>query len=151
MMKPAGHILMSTCLATCLQSFTACMRRVPVFQQQVVHKVTNQSCAHSCMCEQSLYTCWTKKIRLTDKILTVEFGCYIGDKTVTIDANPMHIVVHSSILNQPCTACIGFALIVTTLLSIVTKDHTHTHTHTCFADIFFCCRTSCTTAHRHLL
>ena len=63
---------------------------------------------------------------------------FIGDKTVTIDANPMRLV--HSILCCPCTTRrIGCGLlIVNVLLPIKTQNYTH---------VLFCCRTICTTAY----
>ena len=60
----------------------------------------------------------------TDKILTIGFfDLPIDAKIVITDANPMPLV--HFILYRCCTTGIGFALVITFLASIETKDYTH--------------------------
>ena len=65
---------------------------------------------------------------MRDKKLDSWVCVFIGDKTVTTNANPMPLV--HSILYWCCTGGIGFALIVTILSPLKTQNYTH---------VFFCC------------
>ena len=69
----------------------------------------------------------------------------IGDKIVTINANPMPLV-HSTILHCPITRHIGLASIVSILSPIKTKKITHMF----FSSFSVAVQTICTTAYYSL-
>ena len=64
---------------------------------------------------------WYKLYGNRKKRMCVIFCLYIGDKTVTLNAHPMRLVVHSILYWHCSTACIGCASSVTVVSAIETK------------------------------